>query len=249
MKTNLSKYACGIVLLGALATASAQSTWNYFISDAGGGNSLLTWNVAGSLATPPGSVLLRSESTIVVSIDVPGIFTDAYVASGALQSIPTPDGSYFQLDNITGVYIPIVTYEANNVSGGGNDSFGIAAPALGSGRPGHAFLYIPGTQSVLIPIDFSNFNAGTYQSQQSGIFDTPLTVNLTVVPEPSTLALSALSGLCGLVALRRSNKSFGIVSILTHSATHWERSPHSLTSPAKCRTQSPIKGTQVLPAI
>jgi len=36
-------------------------------------------------------------------------------------------------------------------------------------------------------------------------FNTPLTVYLTIglVPEPSMLALSALTGLCGLLALRR----------------------------------------------
>src|SRR2546425_1284405 len=115
MKTNLSKYASGIVLLGAVATASAQSTWNYFISDAGGGNSLLTWSVAGSLTTPPGAVLVSPESSIVISIDAPGIYADGYVASGAPRPIPTPDGSYFQLDN-TSVYAAIVAYEANNVS-------------------------------------------------------------------------------------------------------------------------------------
>jgi hypothetical protein len=58
MKTNLAKYACGLCLLSAVATAPAQSTWNYFISDAGGGNSLVTWNVTGSLATSPGAVLV-----------------------------------------------------------------------------------------------------------------------------------------------------------------------------------------------
>jgi hypothetical protein len=58
------------------------------------------------------------------------------------------------------------------------------------------FHYQPGTQSALIPIDYSDFNPGTYQSEQSG-FDTPLTVNLTIgaVPEPSTLALFAAGGL------------------------------------------------------
>jgi hypothetical protein len=66
------------------------------------------------------------------------------------------------------------------------------------------FLYTPGTQSIIIPVDFSNFNPGTYQSQDS-IFNTPLTVNLTVaVPEPSTLALVAGTGV--IVGLRRRKK-------------------------------------------
>ncbi|MEY2430030.1 MAG: hypothetical protein QOJ40_2915 [Verrucomicrobiota bacterium] len=57
VKTNLSKYSCGLLLLGTVATVLAQSIWNYFISDAGGGNSLVTWSVTGSLATSPGVVL------------------------------------------------------------------------------------------------------------------------------------------------------------------------------------------------
>jgi hypothetical protein len=109
MKTNPAKYATGILLLGAVATAPAQSTWNYFISDAGGGNSLVTWSVTGSLATPPGAVLLISESSLAVSVNAPGIYADSYSASGAPQPIPTLDGSYFQLTEST-VYMAINGY-------------------------------------------------------------------------------------------------------------------------------------------
>jgi len=104
-----------------------------------------------------------------------------------------------------------VVYQASNASGGGDDSFGLGTGTLPlhEGDPGRAFLYNPGTQSALIPIDYSNFNPGTYQSQESG-FATPLTVNLTVgpVPEPSTQTLSAVGGLFALLALRRRRKSF-----------------------------------------
>jgi len=209
VKTTRAIYACGILLLGSVAKAPAQSTWNYFISDAGAGQSLVTWSVTGSLAAPPGSVLVSPVSALVVSIDAPGIFKEPYAASGSLQRIPTLDGSYFQLDNSL-VWAPIVSYEVNNVPGGGNDSFGLATPTLPphEGDPGRVFLYHAGTQSVLLPIDYSNFNPGTYQSQESG-FNTPVTVNLTVgpVPEPSPLAFSAVSGLCGALAFRHRKKS------------------------------------------
>ena len=206
---------CHVVLfirghVGAVATAQAQSTWNYSISDAGGGNSLLTWSVAGSLATPPGAVLTSFQPSIAVPINAPGIYADSYAAGGVPQLIPAPDGSYFQLDNAS-VYTAIVTFQAYNAPGSGNDSFGLASSTLAphQGDPGHEFLYHPGTQSALIPIDYSNFNPGTYQSELSG-FDTPITVNLTVglVPEPSTLALFAAAGLCRLLMLRRRIKSF-----------------------------------------
>lgn len=211
MKTKqayLGKYASGILLLSAVAMAQAQSTWNFFISDAGGGNSLVTWSVTGSLATPPGPVVVSSMSSIAVSINAPGIYADAYVASGTPTLIPTPDGSHFLLDNISSVYAPIVVYEVNNVSGNGNDSFTLVTSTLfpRGDSFGHEILYSPGTQSVTIPVDYSNFNPGTYQSQESG-FNSPLRVNLTVgpVPEPSTLALSAV-GLGALLVLRRRNK-------------------------------------------
>ncbi len=190
MKTKLAKYVCGLLLPSAMATATAQSTWNYFISDAGGGNSLVTWSVTGNLATSPGAVLLISESSLAVSIDATGIYADSYAASGMPQSIPTLDGSYFQYEPAS-VYAPIALYYTGNAPGNGNDSFGLISPLLPDTGPGTQLLYHPGTQSALIPVDFSNFNPGTYQSEESG-FNTTLTVTLTVepVPEPSTLALS-----------------------------------------------------------
>ncbi|HXR03386.1 MAG TPA: hypothetical protein VN836_01610 [Verrucomicrobiae bacterium] len=196
MKTNLAKYVCSLLLPGAVATATAQSTWNYFISDAGGGNSLVTWSVTGSLATSPGAVLvLPSQSSLAVSVETPGIYADTYVANGTPQSLPTPDGSYFTY-GVGNVYTPISGYYTDNAPGNGNDSFGLTA-FLPPRIVGIELLYNPGTQSVLIPVDFSNFNPGTYQSEESG-FNTPLTVNLTVepVPEPSTLAL-AVSAVIG----------------------------------------------------
>ena len=191
IRTNFVDFISALFLLGAATSTTAQTTWDYFISDAGGGNSLVTWSVTGSLATAPGSVLLVSESSLAVSIIAPGIYNDSYVTGGAPQSLPAPDGSYFQYDGGS-VYAPISLYYTDNAPGSGNDSFGLIAPLLPMTGPGIQLLYTPGTQSVLIPVAFSNFNPGTYQSQESG-FDTAITVNLTVeaVPEPTSLALLA----------------------------------------------------------
>jgi hypothetical protein len=181
MKTNLAKYVCGLLLLVAINTTTAQTTWNYFVSDAGDGN---------SLATPPGDVLMISESSLAVSVNAPGIYADSYAASGTPQSIPTLDGSSFQRFPAS-VYSPISLYDTGNAPGNGDDSFGLISPLPPHTGPGTQLLYHPGTQSALIPVDFSNFNPGTYQSEQSG-FSTPLTVKLTVslVPEPSSVALA-----------------------------------------------------------
>ncbi len=206
MRSHLANYACGLCLLGAAATSSAQTTWNYQIADAGGGTSLLTWNVSGSLATPPGAVRVTPDPSLAVLISAPGIYADSYAATGASQPIPTPDGSYFQYD-ASMVYAPILSYDAYNAPDSGNDRFGLLATLLPPGGAGITFLYHPGTQSALIPIDFSSFNPGTYQSEQAG-FGTPLTVILTVtaVPEPSTLALVTVAALSGLQLFNRGKR-------------------------------------------
>ncbi len=142
---------------------------------------------------------MTPDSSIIVSVSAPGIFRDSFAASGG--ALPTPDGSYFQYET-TSVYAPIVSYSGYNAPGTGSDSFGLSAPLGLKGGAGITFLYHPGTQAAVIPIDYSEFNPGTYQSEQAG-FDTPVTVNLTVVPEPSALALCALGGLSGLLFVRR----------------------------------------------
>jgi len=212
IKTTFVNFTSALLLLGAAISTTAQTTWNYFISDAGGGNSLLTWNVTGSLATPPGSVLVVSESSLAVSIIAPGIYNDAYVTDGAPQSLPVPDGSYFQYDGGS-VYAPISLYYTDNAPGSGNDSFGLISPLLPHTGPGIQLLYNPGTQSVLIPVAFFNFNPGTYQSQESG-FDTAITVNLTVeaVPEPSSLALIAGAAIGAALTGRQRKQRLGCIA-------------------------------------
>jgi hypothetical protein len=206
MKSNLANYACGSLLLGTLATTNAQTTWNYFISDAGGGNSLVTWNVTGSLGTPPGAIRVTPDQTLALWVSAPGIFADSSAVSNG--DLPTPDGSIIRW-GIGSIWTPIVSYAANNTPDGGNDTFGFIVPLRPRGALGIALLYQPGTESALIPIDYSWFNLGTYQSEVSG-FDTPLTVSLTVgeVPEPCPLALFAAGGLSSLLLSRRGKGSF-----------------------------------------
>ena len=138
---------------------------------------------------------MTADPTLAIFVNAPGIYADSYIANGTPQPLPAPDGSYFQYDNTT-VYTAIQACDLYNAPSGSNDTFGLSAPLFGPhGGLAITFLYHPGTQSALIPIDFFDFNPGTYQSQQSG-FDTPLTVNLTIgpVPEPSTLPMFAAGG-------------------------------------------------------
>jgi hypothetical protein len=201
---NLGFAAFGIA--GLALPAAAQSTWDYVISDAGGGNSLLTWSVTGSLATGPGALWTLNSPFTAVPISAAGIYADAFVADGTPQSLPSPDGSYFQ--NFSVGNTPISGYYTYNAAGGGADGFGLMF-SFAATHSAQSVLYVPGTQSAVIPVDFSEFNPGSYQSQMSG-FSTPVTVNLTVlpVPEPSTLAVFVAGALGGLL-VRRGCKSKG----------------------------------------
>jgi hypothetical protein len=202
IKANLATCASGIPLLGTAVMAPAQSTWNYFISDAGGGNSLVTWSVTGSLTASPGASWMSSGPLLAVPISAPGIYADSYPADGTPQSLPTPDGSYFY-DTMGGQEGPITGYYTYNAAGSSDDGFGLLLSVFPT-RSGDRLIYNPGTQSVLIPLDYSDLNPGTYQSEMSE-FSPAVTVNLTVgtVPEPSTLALVAAGGLSGLLLFRR----------------------------------------------
>ena len=201
MKTNFARCALGLFVLAAVTTVRAQTIWNYVISDVGNGNSLVTWDVTGSMTIIPGPTV---GSSLAVSVVAPGIFAGNYSSDGTLQGLATPDGSYFALDGGT-VYEPIVQYATDTVADGGNDSFGLAAP-LPLKPVGTYYVYTPGTQSVVIPVPFSDFNPGTYQSVDSGI-SSPLTVNLTVVPEPSMPTLALLAVLCLALAGGKRKRS------------------------------------------
>ncbi|HEX3626820.1 MAG TPA: PEP-CTERM sorting domain-containing protein [Verrucomicrobiae bacterium] len=191
--------------LSAAVTASAQTTWNYFISDAGDGSSLVTWNVTGNLTLFPEAPLSTPGSSLALAVTAPGIFAQSYSSSGALQNLPNPDGSYFAYGGGT-VYAPIAQYIIDTAAGDGNQSFGLAAPLLPKTLAN--LVYNPGTQSVVIPVPFYDFNPGTWQSVDPEV-TTPLTVNLIVVPEPSTLALAAVAGVLGVGVVR---KRFGLKS-------------------------------------
>lgn len=193
MKT-LFKLSYGLALLSALASATAQSTFDYFVSDSGGGNSLITWEVTGSIVTPSG---VQATSAYVfggMQVNAPDIYVDSYTGSGTPQSIPTPDGSYFHNIELDHDY-PISYYLTHNPTSSTNDFFALISYSTTTSAGQH-LIYEAGTQSALIPVPFSDFNLGTYQTvYPAGVyFDTAATVNLTVVPEACTMSLLGLGG-------------------------------------------------------
>lgn len=204
MKTlNLLRLCCAGGLFLTATIAGAQTTWNYFISDVGGGNSLVTWSVTGTLATPPGDLLVIDESPLPISIVAQGIYASSY-STDFTAGIPNLDGSYYAFGI---AYDLIDQYSVNTAVFNGYQSFALAA-SLPPKAAGELLVYTPGTQSVVLPIAFSDFNPGTYSSMES-LFSNPMTVNLTVepAPEPSSWALAVGAGLSTvLMARRRSAK-------------------------------------------
>lgn len=190
------KLSCGLALLSAVGSATAQSTFSYFVSDAGGGNSLVTWDATGSIVTSSG-VLWKSTTGSFggLQVDAPGIYVDAYTGSLGPESIPALDGSYFHNTELNQDF-PISLYVTHNATGSSDDYFALLSHAATTSAGQH-IIYEAGTQSALIPVPFINFNLGSYQSVTGAgpSFDTAVTVNLTVVPEPSTMSLLALGGL------------------------------------------------------
>jgi len=208
MKINLTKYVCGIFLLGALTAATAQGTINYNITSAGGANSRVTWNITGSLIGSPGVVWAGQSSSGAfggVPIDTSGLFISSYTGMAQPASISTPDGSYYRNTDL-GQNYAISMYFCGVF--GSTDIFGLVTlPATTAN--GQHLTYTAATQSVIIPIPYSDFIAGTHQSTWAAgtFFDTAMTVNMTVgaVPEPSTLALSAVGVLGTLLFHRRKS--------------------------------------------
>ena len=72
------------------------------------------------------------------------------------------------------------------------------------GSDGRQVSYTAGTDSYVINVPFSAFNAGTYTTTGMNV-QGGMNFSTTIVPEPSALSLLAL-GLGGLILLRRSRR-------------------------------------------
>lgn len=205
MKSLLLKFVWGLFLLVAGATAPAQSIINYQITPFGGANSLVTWNVSGSLVDSLGVqwvVTASNGSFGGVPIVTSGLFAPGYAGTAFPGNISSPDGSYFHNVEL-GQNFAINMYFAGIF--GSTNIFGLVTPPATT-TDGQHLIYSAATQSVVIPIAYSNFNPGSYQSVFGAgeFFNSPVTVNLTVgvVPEPSTLALSVVVILAGFLNFR-----------------------------------------------
>jgi hypothetical protein len=216
MKKQIIRLTLGLALLGAAATAAAQSTINIYLSDAGSGQTAFSWSVTGDLVSPGGQTLSGGVGGFLATA---GIFTGFINNIGANTSyIPvTGFGSFVDLtssasEQYKGIQFDVYAPDSLFVWLGNYVSPSQPYTML-SVSGGDHMQYDNLVDSAIIDVPYSCFNPGTYQyispgaaeaGADGGPFTTDLTMNLTVgpVPEPSTLALAGLGGL-GLLLFRR----------------------------------------------
>ena len=208
MKTNFLKLLCALALLGAAATASAQSTLNLSLSDAGSGQTTVSWLWTGDMVSPGGAALSSNIGGIMgLGTSFPGFINNIganldYIplaGFGTLSDLTHSASQQFQglQFNPYGMTDMMVLWL-------GDSTPSTMLPVTGSDH----LQYSASVDSAIIDVPFSCFNPGTYQTISlgtdiagpgSGPFTTDTTYNLTVgpseVPEPATLALSVLGGL------------------------------------------------------
>jgi hypothetical protein len=195
MKTNLIKLVCGLILLGAVSSATAQSTLT--IDGTGSG----TLNGVGF-----------TGDSFVWTLTFPS--TVAYTAWGPTQPVYATLTSQITLNGGSVI----------NVTGSAGLWFSFGSPgtlniAPMNGIPGANILSIftatPGwdgisayTSATLPNNSFSQFNSiatdhGSLTMSSGSV--SLVTISGIAVPEPSTLALAGLGGLSLLLFHRRKN--------------------------------------------
>lgn len=204
-------YLIAIAIIASFAIRTpAQSTFNVNISDAGSGKSLISWFWTGDVAGSTGA------TWNIFSLSFGGFdiaFGDAFASGSPLLT----QGTNFDISG-AGMYVNTDANQAGQISllnlglityPGNYKRLSILLMTV-SGVPvaaGEHLAYVTGNDSMVIPVDFSNFNVGIYQNTFPGPFTTSVTDILTVgpVPEPSSLGLVGL-GVLALFLCRRLRK-------------------------------------------
>jgi hypothetical protein len=189
---NIRSLALCLALFGVVASALAQSTLDVILQNDGGNTSVtLSWS---------GDVLTSATATETTAWSgIGGTF--ANYLNGGTQASPLSGFGVFN-DLTTSGTGTINSVQFIDNSGTLMLSFFFASNIAVSA--GDQIQYVPAIDSETISVPFSSFNPGTYEwSNPYGPFN--YSVNLTVVPEPSMLALAGLGGLALLCFRWRKN--------------------------------------------
>lgn len=199
MKTKILKLTCGLALLGAVATASAQSQTWYFYQAGWSGGGVITGSFVGDdlngdgqlvgfASGPPGWT--NEVTAFSVSIFGNSVIPNGYTWTNFYGLVYDINGDSFLGDDTNGAVEGFAVNDAN----GANPSYNYASgygPTMGVGGQitTQPYPYAPGSATVIIStpdpimISTSPITAEIYQDA------------INQVPEPSTLVLAGLGGL------------------------------------------------------
>jgi hypothetical protein len=197
MNTNLIKIIGGLALVLAATTATAQETWYFYQAGWSNGGTVsgsftgTDLNSDGQLASFDGEVANFNVSMTGSSIIPDGFTWDQSRLWGLVYDI---NGGPFLGDGLTGAVEGFAVWDNNYNYYSGYGPNG--TPGGGLYGPGNVTL-----DSTLDPIMVSTTPITDVIYQDNlGSYDFP---SPTPTPEPSTLALSAMGGLGGLLLFRR----------------------------------------------
>jgi hypothetical protein len=185
-------------MMFAAVNARAQSTFDINVSNAGGGQSLVTWSFTGEIVGA-GLTNLFAGPLWIYGFDAggPGAYTGEskyidFAGGGELLNVDSGQHKDF-----------IAIILENDVTNSSVVLF-LSSIALVA-NPGEAVKYTSGIESIIVPVDYSNFTPGVYTTTVSSFIFNSFTETLTVgpVPEPSALAMAGLGGACLLLFRRR----------------------------------------------
>jgi hypothetical protein len=209
--------------LAAGTSAQAQSSLDWTVTDAGNGNSLISWSASGEWTTSPGAAISTNSpyNTVTAWEPFAGVLTNSPAIS-TLQTYPLSNIGTFE-DVTSNVVVSVSGLVVGPVMSGPQtyNLLELTFPLMGEGisgiteQPGVSGYLAVGTENFVkvafttgsyeVPIPFADFGAESWSVDESILQDgLTLTVNIggEPVPEPSAIALAGL-GLAGLMAARR----------------------------------------------
>jgi len=195
MKTNLLKLTCGLALLGAVASASAQSSIaDITVSGSAPGTVALTLlnDVSFTITNTTGDAFILTVFENSVPINASQIFA---TASASTLQMSVNGGTLYPLSNwVDGGYI-------NNAMTADDSYMWAGLYDRGAVAVGSTVILHAGTITATVPAGFDVMASGSYNLFLADGNGKALTA-VAPVPEPTTLALAALGG-ASLLLLRR----------------------------------------------
>jgi len=195
---NIKSAALAIVVVSAGLRLSAQ---NVLINGSFETGTFTGWDITAET----GNLAVSSSEGSTDGI-YSAIFNTAGSPNGGLlsQTVPTTIGDFYELKFSFGAYGSGGMQQLAVDAIGASTLLNVraAAPTASIPTTFGAFQYFFQPDSSSTTISFTDIASGDI-SQSDGVLDNVVLLHFPSVPEPSTLALTAMSSVAGLLALRR----------------------------------------------